>query len=158
MLAALMTLATAMGASPTLAEELRRGEVAGESARVTRNSVLQSVYSVAMSRTGLVVGAMAFRDLGYNKRESVQMSEMAIGIVRKSGSFENFQAVLKGQSPKGVKLGPREMAMLRSFGARQEVAGGDGRTWEGHALINNKPHADDKPSVRAVTWEGSEVD
>lgn len=173
-LAALMTLAAAAGASPALAEELQRyaqqrqepqrpeqqrpspqdirpehrGGAADPRAtvQISRGSILRSTYNVALSPNGASVGAKAFAQLGYNSSEAAQMTEVARGIARKAGSYENFEAVIDGRSPKGGTLTARETALLRSLAARSGGAayrlhqGLDGHTWEGHG---------------GNTWEGS---
>jgi len=173
--AALVILASAAGASSALAMELQGAgdpkhaqerpqaadmQRAEAPARVSQESVLQSVYKVAMSEHGPEVGAKAFAQLGYNEREAGQMSEVAIGIVRKAGSYDNFKAMIAGKS-KATPLDPREMAMIRTVSTRAGIhTAWDGHTWEGSSIAA-KPDPRLHPKPASVwdgrTWEGSAV-
>lgn len=123
---------------------------------VDRSALIDAIYSVALSRNGAAVGVRALTRLGHNREEATQMSRLAISIVRKSGSPENFRMLVDGRRPDGVRLDDRESALLRSVSA-SGGSGGPGRTWEGSALAAApRPGQGAQETIwDGYTWEGS---
>ena len=133
---ALMTLASAAGVSPVLAEQIRHAEATGDMRHISQDELLRSIYSVSMSPNGARVGAKALVELGHNPQEAAEMTELAISISHKAGSYANFKGLISGDQMGNVQLSAREMALLRSVAARGGEAAKlhtkwDGRTWEG---------------------------
>lgn len=161
--AALMTLAAAPGALPGLTAELQAAAVQGPSA-IKHDTVLRSVYEVAITRDGVKVGTKAFMNLGYGPSEAAQLANMAHSLAIKAGSYDRFVAIATGRAPSGVALNPRDRALLRSLNtgasghgkSARLHTGWDSHTWEGRAVASHNTSV-----ARGIwdgrTWEGSAV-
>lgn len=154
---ALGVLAAAAG-SPAFAEQVRAAREQGGMLHIDRGALVDAIYRVALSRNGAAVGTRALTHLGHNRGEAAQMTRLAIGIARKSGSPESFRMIVDGRLPAGVRLDDRESALLRSVRAGGG-SGGPGRTWEGSAMTAApRPGQGARPTIwDGRTWEGSEV-
>ena len=126
--------------------------------------LVRAIYSVALSSNGAAVGTRALVKLGHTRAEAGQMTRLAISIVRKCRSVENFLTLAGGSRPEGVVLDDREMALLRSVGVPRGGAAGarvwegsSGRTWEGSEMIAAPRPGDNRPGTiwDGSTWEGS---
>lgn len=138
---ALLTLASAATSSAAFAEQVRLAAATGDLARISGDELMMAVYKASLSPEGAAVIVSALVQLGTNKEEAGQIAETARSIASKSGSYENFRAVLQGKTPNQVKLSAKETSLLRSVVAqgggttpqRRMWEGSSGRTWEGRA-------------------------
>jgi hypothetical protein len=149
---ALGVLAAAAG-SEAFAAQVRLAGEKGQMLHVDGGALVKAIYQVALSRDGVAVGTRALTKLGHNPAEARQMTRLAISIVRKCGSYDNFLGLAGGKAPDGVKLDSREMALLRRVGVPRAAAAGtwegsSGRTWEGSAL------AAPRPGTPGTVWDG----
>lgn len=163
---ALGVLAAAAG-SPAFAQQVRTAGEKGQMLHVHPAELVRAIYRVALSRNGVAVGTQALVKLGHNRAEASQMTGLAISIVRKCRSLDNFLRLADGSRPEGVTLDDREMALLRSVGVPRSAAGArswegsSGRTWEGSEMIAapgaGAGTSEDRLHTRwdGRTWEGS---
>ena len=160
---ALGVLAAAAG-SPAFAQQVRTAGEKGQMLHVRPAELIRAIYRVALLRNGAAVGTQALVKLGHNRAEASQMTGLAISIVRKCRSLDNFLRIADGSRPEGVMLDDREIALLRSVGVPRGGAAGarvwegnSGRTWEGSEMIAAPRPGDNRPQTiwDGRTWEGS---
>jgi hypothetical protein len=151
---ALTTLASAAGASPAFAAEMKRAAAGGTAPLLSGEPLLRTIYGVSISRNGAAVGRKALAHLGRSPDEAAQITDLTRSIAMKAGSYDAFRTIaMRGTVPKGVTLTAREAAMLRSIrarvpnGAMMSWDGDRGRTWEGSDTMSVGP--------KGNTWEGS---